>query len=131
MVYVGSTAKRIDAETFEQVQAPLFTTVEGGKYDKNFHRVAQPSLWGVIAYVAAIALVLFVAGGITVAVTSGTVGRLTSNKNTQAQIVELKELNSELRMERSQLTRADRISDIAEQNLGMVYASDARTLDID
>ncbi len=131
MRYEGSTARRIDAATFEVVQPPLFTPVKGGRYGKDLRRMAQPSMFGVLAYVAAIALLLFIAGGITVAITSGTVGRLTSNKTTQAQIEELSEYNSDLRLERSRLTRSDRISSIAEQNLGMVYASDARTLELD
>lgn len=129
--YNTSTARRIDAATFEQAPSPLFTPVEGGKYDRDLRRSAQPSMFGVLAYVAAIVLVLFIAGGITVAVTSGTVGRLASNKSTQAQIEEMSEYNSELRIERSMLKGADRISTIAEQNLGMVYASDARTLELE
>ncbi|MEE0026656.1 MAG: hypothetical protein U0J70_03625 [Atopobiaceae bacterium] len=129
--YNTSTARKIDAATFEPVAFPLFTPVEGGKYDRDLRRSAQPSMVGVLAYVAAIVLVLFIAGGITVAVTSGTVGRLASNKSTQAQIEELSEFNSELRIERSMLRGADRISKLAEQNLGMVYASDARTLELE
>lgn len=133
-MYKGSQAYRMDeaANEYDYSRRPVLTTIEGGKPSRRGRQAsASPDLSGIVAYVLALAIVLFVAGGINVALTSGTVGRLNSNKETKAQIKELTSYNGELLVERSMLSQAERVSQIAEDNLGMVYASDAQVLDLD
>lgn len=107
------------------------TSVEGGRLDARARREASPAFLLVVRYVVVLAVVLFLAGGISVTLTSGTVALLQTNATTSSQIKEARALNDDLRIERSLLTRGDRISRIATQNLGMVYASDAEVLRLD
>lgn len=132
-MYKGSQAYRMDevAYDYESGRKPILTAIEGGRTSRRGRQASSTSLSGIVAYVVALAIVLFVAGGINVALTSGTVGRLNSNKETKAQIKELTSYNGELLVERSMLSQAERVSQIAEDNLGMVYASDAQALDLE
>ena len=131
-MYRGSQALRLDdaAYEYEYGWEPSFTPVEGGKAQGQERRAATFAFPNIGAFLVALAIVLFVAGGISVAITSGTVGRLNSNKQTKEQIHELVSSNEELIVERSMLSQADRVSQIAEENLGMVYASDAQELEL-
>jgi cell division protein FtsL len=85
----------------------------------------------VAIFLMAVVLALFAAGGMSVALTSGTVGLLRENAKTASHIKELRTQNDDLRIERSQLVGNERISRIATQNLGMVYASDAMIIDVE
>lgn len=131
-MYRGSQAYRMDeaAYEYEVERRPHLTAIEGGKPRGTVRRAASPAFPNVVVYLVALAIVLFVVGGINVALTSGTVGRLNSNKETKAQIKELTSQNGELLIERSMLSQAERVSQIAEDNLGMVYASDAKALEL-
>ncbi len=107
------------------------TPVEGGRLDARARREAPPLLSRVVVFLAVAALVIFAAGGLSVALTSGTVGLLRESAQTAANIKELHAENDDLRIERSLLTGSERISRIATQNLGMVYASDANTIELE
>lgn len=132
MRYGGSEAYELNSNVPERVQgrAPL-RTIDGGRLDARARQEVSPSLVRVVSLLAALAIVLFVAGGISVALTSGTVALLQANSTTSSSIKEIEAQNGDLRIERSLLTRADRITRIAEQNLGMVYASDAHVIELD
>ncbi len=107
------------------------TPVEGGRLDARARREASPAFLQAVRYVVAFAVVLLLAGGISVTLTSNTVALLQTNAMTSSQIKEARTQNDDLRIERSLLTQGDRISRIATQNLGMVYASDAEVLRLD
>lgn len=117
-------------QEYERPEVTL-TPVEGGRLDARARREASPLLSRVVKFLAAVALVLFVAGGISIAVTSGTVGFLQESAQTASNIKELRATNDNLRIERSRLKGSERISRIATQNLGMVYASDADTIEVE
>lgn len=132
MRYGSSEAYELESLDYELQtwQAPL-SPIEGGRMDAHARREVSPALVRAIRYVAALAIVLFMAGGLSVALTSGTVALLQSNAATSSEIKEITAQNGDLRIERSLLTRGDRITLIAEQKLGMVYASNARVIDLD
>lgn len=137
MRYVGSQAYDLnaaayDAAAYEQPlqQSPL-TALEGGNLDARARSEVSPFLVRAVGYLVTLAIMLFVAGGISVALTSGTVALLQTNSATSSSIKEINAQNGDLRIERSLLTRADRITRIATQNLGMVYASEATSLDLE
>jgi cell division protein FtsL len=76
-------------------------------------------------------MVLFVAiGSASVALTSNAVAILQCNNTLESYNTTLTAANDDLRIERSLLTRADRVSRIATQNLHMVYAQDAQHFEL-
>lgn len=121
-LYANNSAYRQDAASL--------TSVEGGKLDAHARREVSPLFVRVVTCVSVLAIVLFMAGGLGVALTSGTVALLQTNSSTVSNIKDIKSQNDSLRMERSRLTQSERISRIATQNLGMVYASDARVIEV-
>lgn len=128
----GSEAIDFEQVAYEQqVYGMPLRPVEGGHLDSRARREVSPALVRVLSYLAALAIVLFVAGSVSVALTSGTVALLQSNASTSSQIKDMRAQNDDLRIERSLLTRGDRITRIATQNLNMVYASDAQVLNLD
>ncbi len=132
MRYSGSEAYELNSNAPERAQGRVsLRAIDGGRLDARARREVSPSLVRVVSFLAALAIVLFVAGGISVALTSGTVALLQANSTTSSSIKEIEAQNGDLRIERSLLTRADRITRIAEQNLGMVYASDAHVIELD
>ena len=78
-----------------------------------------------VTLVIAAVVSLFVLGSVSVALTSNTVALLQENNDVKGEIDAYKATNDDLRIECSLLSRADRVSRIATQNLGMVYAQDA------
>ena len=107
-----------------------FTTYEGGRersrstgltHDTIVHRA--------VAVLACVAMVIAL-GFVAVFLTSNTVSIMQANSHTSSQIQELTDVNSELRIECSLLTRSERIAQIATQNLGMMYASEAQPLSL-
>ena len=131
MRYAGSEAYQLDgAARAPQALPRTLRSVEGGRLDARARREVSPALVRIVGILATLAIVLFVAGGVSVALTSGTVALLQSNAAVGSQIKDVSAQNGDLRIERSLLTRADRITRIATQNLGMVYASDAHTIEL-
>jgi cell division protein FtsL len=127
-------AEALDLGALEQEtgrEKTTFTPWEGGSLDARARREASPLLRRVAIFLTAVVLALFAAGGMSVALTSGTVGLLRENAKTASHIKELRTQNDDLRIERSQLVGNERISRIATQNLGMVYASDAMIIDVE
>lgn len=132
MRYQTSEAFQLDELAYDRrARGASLTPVEGGRLDARARREVSPALMRMVGYLVALAIALFVAGGISVALTSGTVAILQTNASTTSQIKQTRAQNGDLRIERSLLTRGDRISKIATQNLGMVYASDARSIELD
>ncbi len=132
MRYQTAEAYSYDGLAYERELTPdVLTPLEGGRLDARARRGVSPALVRVIGYVVAVAIALFVAGGVSVALTSGTVALLQTNAATTSQIKQTRAQNGDLRIERSLLTSSDRISKIATQNYGMVYANDAQMIAID
>lgn len=131
MGYRAEALQLAGVEQAPEFQEVTFTQLEGGRLDARARREASPLLARVVAFLAVVALVLFATGGISVALTSGTVGLLQENSRTMSNIKELRSENDDLRIERSQLLGSERISRIATQNLGMEYASDATVITVE
>lgn len=131
MRYAGSEAYQLDEARYHAYEQTALTPIEGGRLDARARQAAAPSTMRLAAYAIFLAIVLFVAGSVRIALTSATVSLLQSNMTVSAGIKETTALNDDLRITRSLLTQGDRITRIATQNLDMVYASDARTIELD
>ena len=129
----GSEAYALDGQTVarEQAAAPRLVALEGGRLDANARRGVSAPAVRLVSCLVALAITVFLAGTLSVALTSGTVSLLQSNSDISSQIKETTAVNDDLRIECSIMSRAERISRIATQNLGMVYANDATRLSLD
>ena len=128
----GSEAYRMDAPTYGVGASgrESFVAVEGGRLDAEARSGVRPLFVKVAACVVAVAVASFALGGVAVSLTSGTVSMLQENNALSSQIKSERSLNGDLRIERSLLSRSERITQIATQNLGMVYANTADQLDL-
>ena len=128
----GSEAYRMDAPAYGVGASgrESFVAVEGGRLDAEARSGVRPLFVRVAACVVAVALASFALGGVAVSLTSGTVSMLQENNVLSSQIKSERSLNGDLRIERSLLSRSERITQIATQNLGMVYANTADQLDL-
>ena len=128
MSYRGTEAPRLDyAERrwdYQVTERPSFDIVEGGGADARVRRGVTLD-FVVHVRLAVLAIAAFVAlGAGRVALTTATVTCLQSNLEVQASIEEAEAINSSLRIERSVLSNTSRITRIATQNYGMVYATE-------
>ncbi len=128
----GSEAYRMDAPAYGVGASgrESFVAVEGGRLDAEARSGVRPLFVKVAACVVAVAVASFALGGVAVSLTSGTVSMLQENNALSSQIKSERSLNGDLRIERSLLSRSERITQIATQNLGMVYANTADQLDL-
>lgn len=128
MSYRGTEARRLDYVErqwgYEVAERPAFDVVEGGGIDAHVRRGVTPDfiVYVRLAMVAIAAFVILGAG--RVALTTATVTCLQSNLEMQANIEAAEAANSSLRIERSVLSNTTRITRIATQNYGMVYATE-------
>ena len=126
MSYQGSEAPRYDylerARQYEVAPRPSFDVVDGGGADARVRRGVTADFLVRVRLIALAIAVFVVLGSVRVVLTVNTVNLLQSNLQVQDQIEEAEDLNSALRIERSVLTNTVRITRIATQNYGMVYA---------
>jgi cell division protein FtsL len=106
-----------------------FVTYEGGRDSRAAGMSRDTIMQRAKAAIAAVAVVMAL-GFLAVFLTSNTVAILQANSQMSSEIQELTDLNSELRIECSLLSRSERIAQIATQNLGMMYASEAQPLSL-
>lgn len=127
MRYQGSAAYQLDntQRAWETpVRRPL-SVHEGGRLSAQANQNSLAArLRAVVFCMVAVVLV----AGIRVGVIAATVQCLSDVNETQVVVDEARETRTELRVERSALSSADRIQRIATQNYGMVYASDVDTI---
>ncbi|MDO4797749.1 MAG: hypothetical protein Q4A01_06990 [Coriobacteriales bacterium] len=128
----GSQAYRLDAYEYQVEQTPSreFVAVEGGRLDAKARMGVRPLFAKLVMSAVLVGVLSFGLGGLAVFLTSGTVSLLQQNNALSSQIKDERALNGEMRIERSLLTRSERITQIATQNLGMVYANTADRLDL-
>ena len=129
MIYQSSEARRIDVPTFDDAVDRL-NVLEGGGLDQMARRSASPTFLKAAICAVALMITLFVAGSVSIAITSGSVAILQSNETVSAQISQAEDANADLRIACSLLSSSDRISRIATQNLNMVYANEVVHLDV-
>lgn len=122
----------MDAYEYQVEQTPSreFVAVEGGRLDAKARMGVRPLFAKLVMSAVLVGVLSFGLGGLAVFLTSGTVSLLQQNNALSSQIKDERALNGEMRIERSLLTRSERITQIATQNLGMVYANTADRLDL-
>lgn len=129
----GSEAPRL--EEFErgyayEVSRPTFDVVEGGGLDAQVRRGVTSDFVVRLRLIAFAVATILLLGAIRVALTTATVTHLQANLQTKAGIERAIEVNAALRIERSVLSNTTRITRIATQNYGMVYAVSHDYLDV-
>lgn len=129
----GSEAPRL--EEFErgyayEVSRPTFDVVEGGGLDAQVRRGVTSDFVVRLRLIAFAVVTILLLGTIRVALTTATVTHLQANLQTKAGIERAIEINAALRIERSVLSNTTRITRIATQNYGMIYAVSHDYLDV-
>ncbi len=129
MRYQGSAAYKLDSSAAWEVPVRRsLTVVEGECLGSRSRRNPAPVSFSLpVVVVAAIVLIAFV-GAIRVTVTAATVQCLTDINVAERTVAAERVTRTELQMERSALSSADRIQQIATENYGMVYASEVDTV---
>ncbi|MDI9589724.1 MAG: hypothetical protein QM302_01515 [Acidobacteriota bacterium] len=129
MAYQGSAAYRIDAYQDAwgtPVRRPL-SVHEGGQ--GRLARTNAPASASALVRVAlTLGLAFGILGGVRVALTTVTVNLLREVATAQATVEQAQVTRTELQVERSALSSADRIQRIATENYGMAYATDVDTI---
>ena len=128
-MYQGSAAYQLEPQqTWDiPVSRPL-SVYEGGAERGRRAQAAQAPLAGLAI---ALFITLTILGGLRVALTAATVSSLKDLDAAESTVASAREMRSQLMVERSVLSSADRIQRIATQNYGMVYASDIDTIVVD
>ncbi len=127
MSYRGSEAERLDSREFAQQGARRsFDVVEGAGLDSAVRRGVAPERLAAFRLALACVAVFLVLGVARVAVTAATVQTLEANSGLAGQVSAAKEL----RIEAAVLSNNSRITTIATENLGMVYAGAGESLTV-
>jgi cell division protein FtsL len=112
------------------IEDTSFIAVDGGGLDARVREGVSSTLTRTVAAILAAALALFIVGSMSVATTSATVAILDASSGMKSDIKELRAENEDLRIACSLLSSSERITRIATQNLGMVYAQDAQHFEL-
>jgi cell division protein FtsL len=129
MAYRGNAAYQLDFEQQAwEIPARGLSVHEGGATSARPHVDPMADLFMVAKAVIVLTVMLFVLGGARVALTAQTVSVLKEVSVAEATLDGAYDTRTELRVERSALSSADRIQRIATENYGMVYASEVETL---
>jgi len=107
-----------------------FVAVDGGGLDARVREGVSSTLTRTVSVILAVAVALFLVGSLSVATTSATVAILGASSDVASEIELLKSENEDLRIAVSMLSSSDRVTRIATQNLGMVYAQDAHHFEL-
>lgn len=129
MIYQGSAARPLGTAAPQQAPSS-FDVVEGRGLDAAARQGINPRFWHICKLVIAACALMFVLCCARVALTSATVQTLQANAETKTQLSQAEDANRELRIESAVLSNNSRISSIATQNLGMVYAGAGEALTV-
>ncbi len=130
MAYGGSAAYQLDSyqSAWEApVRRPL-SVHEGGHRDARSRQQATSHVATIARVAVTLAVVFAVLGAVRVALTVATVSCLKDISTAEGVVAAERVTRTELQVERSALSSADRIQRIATQNYGMVYATDVETI---
>ncbi len=131
MSYRGSEAERLDSREFAQQGARRsFDVVEGAGLDSAARRGVAPGRLAAFKLALACVAVFLVLGVARVAVTAATVQTLEANSGLTGQVSAAEDTAKELRIEAAVLSNNSRITTIATENLGMVYAGAGESLTV-
>ncbi len=131
MSYRGSEAVRLDNRDYAQAGARRsFDVVEGAGLDAAARRGIAPRRLAAFKLALACVAVFLVLGLARVALTAATVQTLEANSELSSQVSAAEDTAKELRIEAAVLSNNARITTIATENLGMVYAGAGETLTV-
>ena len=134
MAVTGSAAHRLDASASAHTPFAIEDTsliaFDGGGLDARVREGVSSTLTRTVTFLLVVMVLFFAIGSASVALTSNAVAILQCNNKLESYNKTLTAANDDLRIERSLLTRADRVSRIATQNLNMVYAQDAQHFEL-
>lgn len=135
MRYEGAEAYRLEsvqknrAHSYEaQLSAPSFEVYEGGGLDARARQGVDSRFISRVRALFLLAVVVVIVGSIRVGLCAATVSVLQVTSGLQSKVESLKDINSQLEIECSVAGSSQRITSIATQNYGMVYASEVDTI---
>lgn len=119
----GQAVRLTDIERVPRVEpARELDVVEGGGIDARVRKGVSHDFLGKVALMASMVMLLVALGVCRVTITTYTVQRLSDNIALRSSIERAKDINAQLRIERSVLSSSSRICRIATQSYGMVQA---------
>lgn len=131
MAYRGNAAYQLDFEQQAwEIPARGLSVHEGGAAGTRSHADPMADVFALAKAAIVLTAMLFVLGGARVALTAQTVSVLKEVSVAEATLDSAFDTRTELRVERSALSSADRIQRIATENYGMVYASEVETISL-
>ncbi len=135
MRYQGSEAFDMDyaiapGEERESRRAASLEVLTGGGLDARARRGVSREFVGQLRNTLVIAAALIAIGAVRVFLSTATVATLSANTALRSEISDARNLNSELKIERSVLASNSRIARIATQNYGMVLSTEALTVKV-
>ncbi len=132
MAYQGSAAYQLESSqrTWEVPVSRPLTVHEGGRLDARARQGASASLVSLVRMLVTLAVAFVVLGSVRVALTAATVNCLRDISSAELTVERARDTRTELQVERSALSSAERIQRIATQNYGMVYANDVETITV-
>ncbi len=135
MRYQGSEAFDMDyaiapGEERESRRAASLEVLTGGGLDARARRGVSREFVGQLRNILVIAAALIAIGAVRVFLSTATVATLSANTALRSEISDARNLNSELKIERSVLASNSRIARIATQNYGMVLSTEALTVKV-
>lgn len=127
MAFQGNAAYQLDGSQAYEVRSRRSLSVHEGGVGTRAGRETSASA-ALVRAIVAITLLFAAIGAARVLLTVKTVGLLQEVNSVEAAVDTARDTSTELKMERSVLTSADRIQRIATENYGMVYASEVDTI---
>lgn len=130
MRYQGSAAYQLDASqrAWEVPVSRPLSVHEGGRLDARARQGVSSSFMGLVRMAIVVAVAFVTIGSVRIGLTAATVSCLRDIAVAEANVSKALDTRTDLRIERSALSSADRIQRIATENYGMVYASSVDTV---
>lgn len=135
MIHEGSAARAYAMAPQTETNRPQpsrrpFKVMEGDGLDAHDRAPVDATFIRRVRYGLLALGLMLVLGVARVAICTGTVATLSANQDLKAQVSEAVDAAGELRIENSVLSNATRVTRIATENYGMVYAGAGESLDV-
>lgn len=132
MMYQGSAAYQIDVarEAWEVPARRSLSVMDGGNRAPRTYNETSPLVTLAIRFAVIFAVCFVVLGGARVVLTTATVSCLREVNAVESEVADAQLTHTELQVERSVLSSADRIQRIATENYGMVYATNVDSITV-
>lgn len=127
----GSEAVRLDTRRNAVAERrPSFDVVEGKGLDAQARRGIAPERLAAFRMALVAVAVFLVLGIARVGLVAATVGTLQANVDLRSEVSQAEDAGKDLRIEAAVLSNGSRISSIATEQLGMVYAGAGESLTV-